>query len=248
MGAVVEWFIWLTIAFIGIGVIQYIVQSRKTLIIPVKLNSRQKFNKFSPDDYLMNVNEEQFKVIASIVDESHPNKYRSLTVTWTYTTPSGKTSHTDSKKYDFSELTDYVKKIGPTFEKGKKRVKALNSFYDERIHKGKEVDDGVPKIYCYMIYGPDHRGLVKVGFAKGSAFNRVKAQVKTAAHMKIDYEILFIMPAICVNGKEFKDHKVHKILRNSGVSNPFGEWFRCSPDIAKKAVESAQMNFPKITL
>lgn len=242
----VEWLVWIIIAGLGIWVVWFYVQSQRTLFIDVKLKSRQKFNNFSPDDYLMNVNETQFKVIASVVDENSNNKYRSVTVRWTYTTPSGRKTYTNSRKYDTTEINEYVEKISPIFDKGKKRIVGLNNFYFNNVRAGKEVNDGIPKIYCYMIYGADHRGLVKVGYAKGSAFNRVKAQVKTAAHMKIDYEILFIMPAICVNGKEFKDHKVHKILRNSGVKNPMGEWFRCSPEIAKKAVEAAQENFPRI--
>lgn len=241
-----EIFVWSVITIIGVYVIWHYVQSQKTLVISVKLKSRQKFNNFSPDDYMMNVNEQQFKVVASIVDESNSNKYRNLTLKWNYTTPSGKNSYTDSQKFHFDELKELVDKLAPIFDQGKKRVSGLNRLYEEQIRDGKELADGIPKIYCYMIFGADHRGLVKVGFAKGSAFKRVRNQLKTAAHMKIDYEVLFIMPAVCVNGNEFKDHSVHKILKNSGVSNPMGEWFRCSPEIAKKAVEAAQNNFPKI--
>lgn len=219
-------------------------RKKESLVFNLKLKSRKDFDTFNADDYLADIDELRFKAIQGLLDEDN-NKKR-LTLKWQYVTPSGKQEHYGSKTYNMRFIREYVDKMAPMFDTGKTRIWALNKQYGEKLVMNKEINDGLPKIYCYTILGDHHEGLVKVGYAKTNARKRIKEQLKTAAHMKIDYKILFIMPALNVTGEHFKDHSVHKLMKNAGIDNPMGEWFDCSAETARKAVESVQMNAKKI--
>lgn len=211
-----------------------------TIVVP-PLKSRKAFNEFDPDGYLVQVSQTDFRKIEAMTADG--SKKKVLRIKWSYTTPSGKTSYNDSKKYKLPAIAEYVDKVSPIFNKELDRISGLNKLYAAELESGREVEDSNPKIYCYVIPGSDtHEGLVKVGYAKNNAFKRVEQQFKSAAHLGIKYEILFIMPAVTISGEQFMDHKVHRLLKDLKIENPFGEWFRCSSDVARQAVEAVQMN------
>lgn len=211
-----------------------------TITVP-PLKSRKAFNEFDPDGYLVQVSQIDFRKIEEMTTDGSRKKI--LRVKWGYTTPSGKTSYNDSKKYKLPAVSEYVAKISPMFNEELDKVAGLNRLYAAELLEGREVADSNPKIYCYIIPGSEsHEGLVKVGYAKSNAFKRVEQQFKSAAHLGIEYKILFIMPAVTISGVEFMDHKVHRLMKDLRIENPFGEWFKCSADVAKQAVESVQMN------
>lgn len=230
--------------FVIAGVI-YIVDEIRSVTIRVKLNSRKEFNNFDPIYFLYDLDARDFERVRALA-EGHTKK-TILMVKWSYRTPSGKKTYGAVKRYKMNWVKNYVEERSPVFAYGKERIAGLNSLYANRLSSHREPNDLVPKIYCYSVSGfPDKEGLVKVGYAKNSAHKRVDAQFNTAARLKIDYEIHFIMPAISISREEFLDHKVHKILQNSGVQRVEGEWFRCTPDRAMLAVKAAQLNMGKI--
>lgn len=96
-----------------------------------------------------------------------------------------------------------------------------------------------PKIYAYEhIDVVSHKGLIKVGYTTRNVEERVKEQNQTS-HTK--YRILGQWSAMRKDGTTFTDkNAVHPILRNAHISNPEGEWFRCSIEQVEQAVLSAQ--------
>jgi len=217
-----------------------VVQDRRILKLQVQLKSRKLVDAFEPDLYMLSLPEEDFEQLALMLE---PNaKKKSVRLAWSYTTPSGKTTYGNSKKYLLPEVEDFVKKLRLIYGAGKERILGLNELYKEQLKLGRELNDGNPKIYCYSIPSESHRGIVKVGYAKNNAHKRIEDQFKTAARLKIPYKIHFIMPAVTVSGKPFMDHPVHRVLKNAGVANPEGEWFTCSVRTAEQAVMAVQLN------
>lgn len=222
------------------GAALYVTVERRILKLQVKLKSRKLVDAFEPDLYMLSLPEEDFKQLALMLE---PNaKKKSVRLAWSYTTPSGKTTYGNSKKYSLPEVEDFVKKLRLVYGAGKERILGLNELYEEQLKLGRELNDGNPKIYCYSIPSETHRGIVKVGYAKNNAHKRIEDQFKTAARLKIPYKIHFIMPAVTVSGKPFMDHPVHRVLKNAGVPNPEGEWFACSVRTAEQAVMAVQLN------
>jgi len=91
-----------------------------------------------------------------------------------------------------------------------------------------------PTIYAYELVGVStHKGLLKIGFTDRDAERRIKEQLGTAA---IKYNIVFEESAMKRDGSSFTDHEVHRQLRKNKITNPEGEWFKCSLNDLRKAI------------
>lgn len=91
-----------------------------------------------------------------------------------------------------------------------------------------------PTIYAYELIGVDtHKSLIKIGFTDRDAKTRIKEQLGTAA---IQYKIVFEESAMKRDGSSFSDKDVHRLLRQKGIHNPDGEWFKCSLNELRKAI------------
>lgn len=85
-----------------------------------------------------------------------------------------------------------------------------------------------PTIYAYEDTNPQYKGLLKVGFTTTNAQSRVAQQYPTLKPGPLPYKIVFEESAMSSDGSSFDDHAVHRYLRKKGISNPEGEWFRCT--------------------
>jgi hypothetical protein len=90
-----------------------------------------------------------------------------------------------------------------------------------------------PKIYVYSIDAPNREGLLKVGFTVRDVSTRIAEQLQTSG---VAYKIEYETEAIRNDGSSFTDHDIHRYLRNKGIRNPDGEWFRCTLDDVKAAL------------
>lgn len=91
-----------------------------------------------------------------------------------------------------------------------------------------------PTIYAYELIGVDtHKGLLKIGFTDRDTHTRIKEQLGTAA---IKYRVVYEESAMKRDGGSFTDHDVHRVLRKRNISNPEGEWFKCSLNDIRSAV------------
>lgn len=85
-----------------------------------------------------------------------------------------------------------------------------------------------PTIYAYEDTNPQYKGLLKVGFTTTNAQSRVAQQYPTLKPGPLPYKIVFEESAMGNDGTSFDDHAVHRYLRKKGISNPEGEWFKCT--------------------
>ena len=93
-----------------------------------------------------------------------------------------------------------------------------------------------PKIYAYSDTNPELDGLLKVGYTTSDVLERVKQQYPTARPGKVPFKILLDESAIRKDGTTFTDRDVHKLLVKKGISNPGGEWFRCTPKLVTSVI------------
>lgn len=96
--------------------------------------------------------------------------------------------------------------------------------------------DAKPIIYAYEDTNPQYKGLLKVGYTTVDVQSRVAQQYPTVRPGKLPYRIVVEESAMRNDGSTFTDHDVHRYLRETGVVNPDGEWFKCSVQIVKAAV------------
>jgi Type III restriction enzyme, res subunit/T5orf172 domain len=105
--------------------------------------------------------------------------------------------------------------------------------------------DSKPTIYAYEDTNPQYERLLKVGYTNGDVRKRVVQQYPTIRPGKLPYRIVFEESAMRNDGSAFSDHEVHRYLKQIGIKNPDGEWFRCSVNDIKSAIiaiKSGQMN------
>ncbi len=93
-----------------------------------------------------------------------------------------------------------------------------------------------PTIYAYEDTNPQYAGLLKVGYTTVDVQARVAQQYPTLKPGKPPYRIVLEETAMRNDGSIFTDHDIHRYLRNGGVKNPDGEWFKCSVAKVKAAV------------
>ena len=107
----------------------------------------------------------------------------------------------------------------------------INSL-DEFLHGKPEAH---PMIYAYT--DELYPGLLKVGYTAIDVDARVAQQYPTRRpDGSVPYRIVLRESAMYSDGGSFSDHDVHRLLRQMGVENPGGEWFRCDVDKVKAAV------------
>ena len=105
--------------------------------------------------------------------------------------------------------------------------------------------ESLPMIYAYTDTNPEYQGLLKIGYTTVNVKKRVAAQYPTLRPGKLPYRIVVEESAMRNDGTAFTDHEVHRFLKNKGIKNPKGEWFKCSADKVRAAViaiRSGEMN------
>ena len=100
--------------------------------------------------------------------------------------------------------------------------------------------DSNPTIYAYTDSNPQYKGLLKVGFTNIDAKTRVAQQYPTKRPGEDPYKIVMEESAMRKDGSTFTDHEVHKYLRKKGFKNPEGEWFKCTVEEVRIAVEAVR--------
>jgi len=93
-----------------------------------------------------------------------------------------------------------------------------------------------PTLYAYEDTNPQYAGLLKVGYTTVNAQDRVAQQYPTLRPGKLPYRIVLEESAMRNDGTTFTDHDVHRHLRTAGITNPDGEWFKCSVKEVKAAI------------
>lgn len=105
--------------------------------------------------------------------------------------------------------------------------------------------DSRPSIYAYEDTNPQYRGLLKVGYTTVDVQARVAQQYPTIRPGKLPYNILLEESAMRNDGSAFTDRDIHRYLRQKGIKNPDGEWFKCNVENVKSAiiaVKTGEMN------
>ncbi len=93
-----------------------------------------------------------------------------------------------------------------------------------------------PTIYAYSLVDVEsHKNRIKVGYTERNVKKRIKEQLQTSG---IKYKILFEESAMKKDGSSFTDHEVHRILIKRGFLNPEGEWFICTIQDIKSAIQT----------
>ncbi len=96
--------------------------------------------------------------------------------------------------------------------------------------------DSKPTIYAYEDTNPQYSGLLKIGYTTVDAQMRVAQQYPTLRPGKLPYKIVLEESAIRNDGSVFIDQDVHRYLRQRGMRNPNGEWFKCKVEDVKSAI------------
>lgn len=97
-----------------------------------------------------------------------------------------------------------------------------------------------PRIYAYEDTNPQYTGLLKVGFTTQDVKARVAQQYPTLKPGKAPYRIVLDESAMRSDGTTFSDHDVHRMLRYNGIANPGGEWFACTLEQLKSAINAVR--------
>ena len=98
--------------------------------------------------------------------------------------------------------------------------------------------EAIPTIYAYEDTNPQYSGLLKVGYTTIDVQTRLAQQYPILRPGKPPYRIVLEESAMRKDGTYFTDHTVHRYLRERGVRNVSGEWFKCSVKDVKSAVVS----------
>lgn len=93
-----------------------------------------------------------------------------------------------------------------------------------------------PSIYAYEDTNLQYKGLLKIGYTTRDVRERVAQQYPTLRPGTLPYRIVVEESAMRNDGTVFTDHEVHRYLREKGITNPEGEWFRCSTSEVKAAI------------
>ncbi len=100
--------------------------------------------------------------------------------------------------------------------------------------------DSHPQIYAYEDTNPQYAGLLKVGYTTLDVKTRVEQQYPIKKPGRKPYRIVLAESAMRPDGTVFSDHEIHRLLRNSRIFNPGGEWFRCGVEELKAAIIAAR--------
>ncbi len=97
-----------------------------------------------------------------------------------------------------------------------------------------------PKIYAYSDRDPELEGLLKIGYTTREVITRVAEQYPTLTPGAPPYKIEIEEDAMRSDGTIFNDRDIHEILKKNNFINPKGEWFRCTPDEVKSAIDAVR--------
>jgi len=97
-----------------------------------------------------------------------------------------------------------------------------------------------PKIYAYEDTHPQYAGMLKVGYTTKDARERVAEQYPIKKPGEPPYRIVLEELAMRSDGTVFTDHEVHNILRITRIENPEGEWFCCTAEQVKAAINAVR--------
>lgn len=97
-----------------------------------------------------------------------------------------------------------------------------------------------PTIYAYEDSNPELAGLLKVGYTAIDAQKRVGQQYPTLRPGRLPYCIVLEESAMRKDGSAFTDRDVHRMLRINGIKNPRGEWFACTAEQVKSAINAVR--------
>jgi hypothetical protein len=99
-------------------------------------------------------------------------------------------------------------------------------------------------------------GLIKVGETQRDVSVRIREQLEAVKMpTSTPYELYLAESAITQDGRIFTDKEVHRALQRAGVTNVDGEWYECTAEEVKAAIQSvragidlpsllARVNFP----
>ncbi len=106
-----------------------------------------------------------------------------------------------------------------------------NKFFPQR-------PDANPTIYAYeLIDVSSHTGLLKVGYTARNARSRVDEQLKTS---RLSFRIVLEETAMRKDGSAFSDFDIHNYLKRKGIKNIDGEWFKCTVDDVRAAIQAVK--------
>jgi len=100
-----------------------------------------------------------------------------------------------------------------------------------------------PTIYAYELEDvTSHKGYIKVGYTERDVNTRIREQLHTAG---LKYRLLSYWSAMKNDGSCFTDHDVHAVLKKKGCrqlneGDDRNEWFKCSLDDVKAAVNAVK--------
>lgn len=100
-----------------------------------------------------------------------------------------------------------------------------------------------PQIYAYEDSNPLYAGLLKIGYTSGDVEKRVAQQYPTIRPGAKPYKIVFSNTAVRPDGTSFKDHDIHRALKNKSIINEGGEWYRCSVTEVKAAYNAVMERY-----
>ena len=94
--------------------------------------------------------------------------------------------------------------------------------------------EATPIIYAYELPNDSSRiGQLKIGDTNRTAQERIKEQIGAA---RSEFNIVLEESAMRKDGSSFRDYEIHKYLRNRGIKNTDGEWFKCTVKDVKAAI------------
>ena len=109
--------------------------------------------------------------------------------------------------------------------------------------------DASPTIYAYELPNDiSRKGQLKVGDTIRTVHERIKEQIGAT---RSKFNIVLEESAMRKDGSSFRDYEIHKYLRNKGIKNTDGEWFKCSVksvQIAILAIKKGELNEENRTL
>jgi hypothetical protein len=91
-----------------------------------------------------------------------------------------------------------------------------------------------PTIYAYELPNDNSRkGQLKVGDTSRTAQERIKEQIGAT---RAEFNIVLEESTMRKDGSSFRDYEIHKYLRNKGIKNTDGEWFKCTVKEVRAAI------------
>ena len=91
-----------------------------------------------------------------------------------------------------------------------------------------------------ILNATDREGLLKVGYTTRDVRKRVREQLQTSG---LKYKIVLEESALRGDGMSFTNHDIHKALQQAGITRVGGEWFACTQEKVRAAVEKTANYF-----